>query len=96
MNFLDLCDDLIEKVRDEVRLIHRHEELTTYKAKKRQRNQAAVLWCWRHNFPHKGRWSYNGATMHTDGERLFSYGWCIGHTKDEQKRGSRSSEGVPR
>ena len=80
MNFLDLCDDLIDMVRDEVRLIHRHEELTTYKAKKRQRNQAAVLWCWRHNFPHKT------PTLQTDGERLFSYGWCIGHTKDEKKR----------
>ena len=45
MNFLDLCDDLIDKIRHEVSVIHRHEELITYKAKKKQRNQAAVLWC---------------------------------------------------
>ena len=80
MNFLDLCDDLIDKIRHEVSVIHRNKELSTYKAKKKQRNQAAVLWCWRHNFPHKT------PTLRTDGERLFSYALCIGITKDEKKR----------
>ena len=86
MNFLDLCDDLIDKIRHEVSVIHRNKELTTYNVKKKQRNQAAVLWCWPHDFPHPEGNTRQTTTLHTDGKKLFSYGWCIGHTKDEKKR----------
>ena len=81
----DLPDDLYRKIYEQVR--RPTLELAATKGRRRQiskigqKTNQAVIWHWMNDRPFKS------LRMSTDGNELFSYNLCIGHTnsKTEEK-----------